>query len=32
MNNQLEGLCKLLHLTHVARQMDEIEDESKTDF
>lgn len=32
MNNQLESLCKILHLTHVARQMNEIEDESKTAF
>lgn len=32
MNDQLEALCKSLHLTHVARQMDEVEDESKTAF
>ncbi|SEK62030.1 DNA replication protein DnaC [Carnobacterium iners] len=32
MNNQLDDLCKSLHLTHVARQVNEIKDESKEAF
>lgn len=32
MSNQLEELCKSLHLAHVTRQTNEIEDESKVAF
>lgn len=32
MNNQLDDLCKSLHLTHVARKVNEINNESKERF